>query len=53
MQTWRCLGPLSTDAASELDVLGHNSDALGVNGAQVGVFEEADKVRFRGFLNVQ
>jgi len=31
------LGALSTDAASQLHVLGHDGDALGVDGAQVGV----------------
>ena len=36
------LCPLATDAASELDVLGHDSNTLGVDRAQVGVFEEAD-----------
>jgi hypothetical protein len=38
------LRALATDAAGELDVLGHDGDALGVDGAQVGVLEEADQV---------
>ena len=38
------LGTLSTDAAGELDVLGHDGDALGVDGAEVGVLEEANEV---------
>ena len=38
------LGTLATDAAGELDVLGHDGDALGVDGAEVGVLEEADEV---------
>ncbi len=48
----RCAGlrALTTDAAGELDVLGHDGDALGVDGAQVGVFEEADEVRLGRFL---
>ena len=33
-----------------LDVLWHDGDSLGVDGAQVGVFEEADQVGFAGFL---
>ena len=37
-------GALSTDAAGQLDVLGHDGDALGVDGAQVGVLEEANQV---------
>ena len=54
---WRCevasetrLGALATDAAGELDVLGHDGDALGVDGAQVGVLEEANEVGLRGLL---
>merc|ERR1719422_317275 len=38
------LGPLSADPPGELDVLGHDGDPLGVDGAQVGVLEEADQV---------
>ena len=44
------LRALAADAARELDVLGHDGDTLGVDGAQVGVFEEPDEVRFGGFL---
>ena len=44
------LSTLSTDAAGELDVLGHDGDTLGVDGAQVGVLEESDKVSLRGLL---
>lgn len=44
------LGALSADATSQLDVFGHNGDTFGVNGAQVGVFKEADQVGFAGFL---
>ena len=39
-----------TDAASELDVLGHDGHALGVDRAQVGVLEEADQVVLSGLL---
>ena len=46
----RCLRALATDAAREMDVLGHDRDALGVDRAQVGVLEEADEVRLGGFL---
>jgi len=38
------LSTLSTDTAGELDVLGHDGDTLGVDGAQVGVFEESYEV---------
>ena len=44
------LGLLATDAAGELDVLGHDGDTLGVDGAEVGVLEKRDKVGLGGFL---
>ena len=47
------LGTLSTDAAGELDVLGHDGHTLGMDGAQVGVLEERDQVRLGGFLESQ
>jgi len=33
-----------------LDILGHDGDALGVDGAKVGVLEQADEVGLGGFL---
>jgi hypothetical protein len=33
-----------------LDVLGHDGDALGVDGTEVGVLEEPDEVRLGGLL---
>ena len=44
------LGALPSDAAGELDVLGHDGDALGVDGAEVGVLEEPDEVGLGGLL---
>jgi hypothetical protein len=44
------LSALSADAAGKLDVLGHDGDALGVDGAQVGVLEETDEVGLAGLL---
>ena len=44
------LGALTADASSQLNVLRHDGDALGVDGAQVGVFEEADQVGLTGLL---
>jgi hypothetical protein len=42
---WRCVSSaLASDSARQLHVAGHDGDALGVQGAQVGVFEEADEV---------
>mgnify|MGYP006911129228 CR=1 FL=1 len=48
-----CLGPLATDAACQLDVLGHDGHALGVDGAQVGVLKEAHQVGLGGLLQRQ
>jgi len=50
LSSQRSLSALSTDSAGELDVLGHNSDTLGVDGAQVGVLEKADQVSLGSFL---
>ena len=44
------LSTFSTDAAGQLDVLWHDGDTLGVDGAQVGVLEEADQVSLAGLL---
>ena len=47
------LSALATDAAGQLDVLGHDGDALGVDGSQVGVLEEPDEVGLGGLLEGQ
>ena len=44
------LSSLSTDAAGKLDILGHDGDSLGVDGTQVGVFKETNKVSLGGLL---
>ena len=44
------LSSLSSDSSSQLDVLGHDRDSLGVDRAQVGVLEQADQVALAGFL---
>ena len=44
------LGPFSSDSPSQLDILWHDGHTLGVDGAQVGVLEQADKVGLRCFL---
>ena len=49
LHTWQ-LGAFSADSARQLDVFWHNGDALGVNGAQVGIFEKSDQVGLGGFL---
>ena len=44
------LRALATDTTGELNVLRHDCDALAVDCAQIGVLEEALKIRLRGFL---
>ena len=44
------LSTLSTDPPGELDVLGHDGDPLGVDGAQVGVLKETNKVSLGSLL---
>ena len=44
------LSSLAADSASELDVLGHDGDSLGVNGAEIGVLKETNQVRLRRLL---
>ena len=36
------LSAFTTDTAGQFDVLGHDGDALGVDGAQIGVLKETD-----------
>ena len=44
------LRSLSADSAGQLNVLGHDGDALGVDGTQVGVFKQTHKVGLASFL---
>ena len=44
---------LSTNAASQLDVLWHDGDTLGVDGSQVGVLKQTNKVGLSGLLQSQ
>ncbi len=44
------LSAFTTDAAGKLDILGHDGDSLGVDGAQVGVFEKTHQVSLTGLL---
>jgi len=46
---WRSAA-LTTDAAGELHVLGHDGHTAGVDGAQVGVLEETDHVGLSSLL---
>ena len=40
----------AADPLSKLDIPLHDSDTVSVDGAKVGVLEEADEVSFGGFL---
>ena len=44
---------LSANATSQLNIFRHDGHTLGMDGAQVSVFEETDKVGLRGFLHKQ
>ena len=44
------LRAFSSDTASQLNVLRHDGNTLGVDGAQIGVLEETNEVRLRSFL---
>merc|ERR1712215_221637 len=44
------LRPLAPDPPCKLDILGHDSDPLSVDGAQVGILKQANKVGFTCFL---
>jgi len=46
----RFLSTFSANASRQLDILWHDGNTLGVDCAQVGVFEQADQVGFRSFL---
>ena len=45
------LGAFSADAASKLDVLGVDGNALGVDGTEVGVLKKTDKIGLGSLLN--
>lgn len=50
MSNVQCSGSLASDSSGELDILGHDGNSLGVDGAEVGVFEETNEVGLGGFL---
>lgn len=41
---------LASDSSGELDISDHDCDSSGVDGAKVGVFEQADKVSLNSLL---
>lgn len=50
IKTRLILCSLPPDSPCKLDVLGHDCDPLGMNGTQVGVLKQANKVRLARFL---
>jgi hypothetical protein len=44
------LGSLSSDPSCQLDILWHDGHTLGVDGAQVGVLEQANQVGLASLL---
>jgi len=44
------LGSFASNSAGQLNVLWHDGDTLGMNSAQVGIFEQADQVGLAGLL---
>ena len=44
------LCPLATDPPCQLDILGHDGDPLGMDGAEVGVLKETNQVRLASLL---
>jgi len=50
MVKMRRLGSLATDSARQLDVLGHDGHALGVDGAKIRVLEQTNQVGLGRFL---
>ena len=49
-RTGLSLRPLSSDATGQLNVLGHDGDPLGVDGAQIGIFEQTHEISLARFL---
>ena len=47
------LESFSSDSSSEGKILGHDSDSLSMDGAEIGIFEESDKIGFSSLLESQ
>lgn len=47
------LCPLTPNSPGQLHIFGHDCNSLGMNGAQVGILKETDKIRFCGLLQSQ
>ena len=42
--------PLASDPPGQLNILGHDGDPLGMDGAEVGVLKETHKISLTGLL---
>ena len=47
---WGISGSFSTDSPGQLDVLGHDGDPPGMDGAEVGILKQSHKVCFGSLL---
>ena len=47
---YKRLSSFSTNPPCELDVLGHDGNPLGMDGAEVGVLKETNKISLTGLL---
>ena len=47
------LGTLPTDSPSQLDILWHDRNTLGMDGTQIGVFKQSHEVGFGSFLWIE
>jgi hypothetical protein len=47
------LSTFTTDPTCKLQILGRDSDTLGVDGTQVGVLEKADEIGLSSLLNTK
>jgi len=47
------LESFTSDSSGQLEISGHDGNSLGVDGAQVGIFEKTDQVGFSSFLKSQ
>ncbi len=42
---------LTSDSASQLNVLGHDGHSLGMDGAQIGILKQTNHIGLSSFLN--
>ena len=52
-QGFQYLGTFATDTTSQLDILGHDRNPLGMDGAKVGILEQSNQVSLTCLLKCQ